>query len=140
MKVLLDTHAILWWLANDPRLGHRSHEIIEDPGNDIVVSVVSLWEIVVKVRVGKLQADISEILRALEAEAFEFLAVQPAHLEKLSGLPLHHRDPFDHLLIAQSIAEDIVFMTEDRHAALYPVRIIRCSDAAGPDDSTGRSE
>ncbi len=140
MKVLLDTHAILWWLANDRRLGGRACEIIENPANDIIVSAVSLWEIVVKARVGKLQADIAEVIRALEAEAFEFLAIQPAHLQCLSGLPQHHRDSFDHLLLAQSIAEDITFMTEDQHAALYPARIIRCSDGADPNDSARQSE
>lgn len=105
-----------------------------------VVSVASLWEIVVKIRVGKLQADIAEIVRALEAEAFEFLPIQPAHLETLSDLPLRHRDPFDHLLIAQAIAEDMTFMTEDRHAPLYPVRIIGCAKAGEPRDAAPLSE
>ena len=127
MKLLLDTHAILWWLGNDRRLSNRSRDIIGNPANDIVVSVVSLWEIVVKVRVGKLQANISEVMRALETEAFDFLAILPGHLQKLAELPSHHRDPFDHLLIAQSIAENITFMTDDQYAPLYPVRIVRCS-------------
>ena len=127
MKVLLDTHAILWWLGNDPRLGDRCREIVEDPANAIFVSVVSLWEIVVKIRVGKLEADFPQVIRAIEAEAFGFLAIQPAHLRALADLPLHHRDPFDHLLIAQSVSEDMAFLTDDRHAALYPARIIRCS-------------
>jgi PIN domain nuclease of toxin-antitoxin system len=127
LRILLDTHMILWWLGNDPRLGDRAREIVEDPVNDILISVVSLWEIVVKIRIGKLEADFDQILRALEAEAFGFLAIQPAHLHKLSGLPMHHRDPFDHLLIAQALSENMLFMTGDRHAALYPARIIRCS-------------
>ena len=65
MRFLLDTHAVLWWLSNDRRLGAQSRDIIENPGNDILVSVASLWEIVVKVRVGKLQAEISAVIRAL---------------------------------------------------------------------------
>ena len=132
MRFLLDTHAILWWLSDDPRLGEQARDIIENPANDIAVSVASLWEIVVKVRVGKLQADIFEVIRALETEAFDFLAIQPAHLQELAELPLHHRDPFDHLLIAQSIAEDATFMTEDQHASLYAVRLVRCSGATAP--------
>lgn len=140
MRFLLDTHALLWWLSNDHRLGEQSRDIIENPANDIVVSVASLWEIVVKVRVGKLQADISDVIRALEAEAFDFLAIQPAHLQKLAELPLHHRDPFDHLLIAQAMAEDATFMTENQHAPLYAVRFIRCSDSAAPSESTHQFE
>ncbi|MCW6532873.1 type II toxin-antitoxin system VapC family toxin [Sphingomonas sp. MMSM20] len=135
MKVLLDTHTILWWLGDDRRLGGRARAIIENPANDIIVSAVSLWEIVVKVRVGKLRADIAEIVRALEIEAFDFLAIRPAHLQKLAELPTHHRDPFDHLLIAQSIVEGTSLMTDDRHAALYPARIIGCSDDIAPSDS-----
>jgi len=126
LKVLLDTHAILWWLDNDRRLADPAREIIEDPANDIVVSIVSLWESVVKIRIGKLEADISEIVREIEAAAFRLLAIEPAHLKTLSDLPLHHRDPFDHLLIAQSISEDMIFMTADRHAALYPTQIMGC--------------
>ena len=61
MKLLLDTHALIWWLSDDDRIGPRARALIADPGNDILVSVVSLWEIVVKVRVGKLEADIREI-------------------------------------------------------------------------------
>lgn len=140
MKLLLDTHAILWWLTNDRRLGEGSREIIEDSANDIVVSVVSLWEIVVKTRIGKLQADIAEVVRTLETDGFDFLAIQPTHLEKLSDLPLHHRDPFDHLLIVQSIEENIVFMTEDRHAPLYPVQIIRCSGGSALEKPTHAAE
>lgn len=127
MRLLLDTHAILWWLSDDRRLGSGAREIIEDPANDIVISVVSLWEMAVKTRVGKLQADIPEVIRALEAEAFDFLGILPAHLRELVALPMHHRDPFDHLLMAQSIAENVAFMTEDQHAPLYPIQQVHCS-------------
>lgn len=140
MRLLLDTHAILWWLNDDSRLGVRARDLIENPGNDIFISIVSLWEIVVKVRVGKLQANISEVIGALEAQAFDFLPVQPVHLEKLAELPLHHRDPFDHLLLAQSIAENATFMTDDRYAPLYPVQLAGCSDGMAPSDSTRKSE
>ena len=140
MKVLLDTHAVLWWLSDDRRLGERARDIIENPANDIVVSVASLWEIVVKVRVQKLRADISEVIRALEAEAFDFLPIQPTHLQKLADLPLHHRDPFDHLLIAQAFAENATFMTEDQHASLYAVPLIRCSGTTAPNQSGRQPE
>jgi PIN domain nuclease of toxin-antitoxin system len=127
VKFLLDTHALLWWLADDDQLGSAAREVVADPANDILISMVSLWEIVVKVRIGKLQADIEEIIEAVQREGFTVLDVSMAHLVALAGLPMHHRDPFDHLLIAQAMTEDATFISEDRNAARYPVRIVTCS-------------
>jgi len=127
MKLLLDTHALLWWLTDDKQLGRQARELIEDPGNDILVSMVSLWEIVVKTRIGKLQADIKEITDAVQQEGFILLDIAVAHLLTLAGLPMHHRDPFDHLLIAQAIAEDATFISEDRNTARYAARTVTCS-------------
>ena len=103
-------------------------DLIEDPGNDVLVSVVSLWEIVVKVRVGKLEADVREIADAVERERFALLDISTAHLRTLAELPMHHRDPFDHLLIAQALAEDTTFLSEDRNAARYQIRLLTCSE------------
>lgn len=132
MRLLLDTHALLWWLGDSDALGHQARALIADPGNDVLVSVATLWEIVVKVRIGKLQADIEEIDAALVQDQFVRLDIQPAHLAVLSSLPSHpdHRDPFDHLLVAQAISEDATFVSEDRHAPRYPVRLVTCSDPA----------
>jgi PIN domain nuclease of toxin-antitoxin system len=127
VKLLLDTHALLWWLADDKQLGRRARELIEDPGNDVLISTVSLWEIVVKTRIGKLHADIKEIADAVGREGFTMLDIAMTHLLTLVGLPMHHRDPFDHLLIAQSIAEDATFISEDRNAARYSARVMTCS-------------
>ena len=132
MRLLLDTHALLWWLADDAQLGSQAWELIEDPGNDVVVSVASLWEIVIKVRIGKLVADIEAIARSIGRQGFVVLDVATSHLLALAGLPMHHRDPFDHLLIAQAIAEDATFVTADRNASRYPVRLLNCSDASHP--------
>jgi PIN domain nuclease of toxin-antitoxin system len=129
VRLLLDTHALLWWLADDDQLGPQARHLIEDPGNDILVSVVSLWEIVVKLRVGKLEADIREIAGTIPREGLALLDISTAHLLTLARLPMHHRDPFDHLLIAQAIEEDATFISEDRNASRYPVRLITCSDA-----------
>ena len=128
MRLLLDTHALLWWLADDDQLGSRARELIGDPGNVVLVSVVSLWEIVVKIRIGKLQTDVKELLDIVPREGFVLLDIGTAHLRTLAGLPIHHRDPFDHLLMAQAIAEDAIFMSEDRHTSRYPVRMVTCSD------------
>ncbi len=126
MKLLLDTHALIWWLSDDDRIGPQTRALIADPGNDIMVSVVSLWEIVVKVRVGKLEADIREIAGACERSGFISLEIRADHLRLLGTLPMHHRDPFDHLLIAQAMAEDAPFVTDDRNAGRYPVRAVAC--------------
>jgi PIN domain nuclease of toxin-antitoxin system len=127
VKVLLDTHALLWWLADDDQIGIQARDLIADPGNNILISVASLWEIVVKVRVGKLEADIEEISEAIELEGFTLLAINPAHLRTLAGLPMHHRDPFDHLLVAQAIAEEAIFLSEDQNTSKYSIQTIRCS-------------
>ena len=132
MRLLLDTHALLWWLADDDQLGSQARKLIEDPGNDVLVSVVSLWEIVVKVRVGKLEADIGEVVDTIPREGFALLDISMAHLLALARLPMHHRDPFDHLLMAQAIEEDATFISADRNASRYPIRLITCADAPSP--------
>ena len=135
MRLLLDTHALLWWLSDDLKLGGQARDLISDPANDILVSAVSLWEILVKVRAGKLVADIQEILNEMTAQGFELLDISPAHLLALAALPMHHKDPFDHLLIAQAIAEAATFLSEDGYTRQYPVQHVTCSDPApGPSE------
>ncbi len=130
MKLLLDTHALLWWLADDDQLGGAAREVVADPANDILISMVSLWEIAVKVCIGKLQADVEEIINAVQREGFIVLDVGVAHLVALAKLPMHHRDPFGHLLIAQAMTEDATFLSGDRNVARYPVRMMTCSGRA----------
>jgi PIN domain nuclease of toxin-antitoxin system len=126
LKVILDTHALLWWLGGDKRLGAEARGIIASRDNRILLSVVSLWEIVVKTRVGKLRVDLDEVTREATAGGLIRLDIQHVHLMALANLPLHHGDPFDHLLIAQAIGEDADFMTADRSVAHYAVRTIPC--------------
>lgn len=123
MKVLLDTNVLLWWLSDAPRLHAQARATIADPAYEVLVSVVSLWEIVIKVRIGKLEADIVAIEEALDRQDFLRLPILPDHLKALASLPTHHRDPFDHLLIAQAIGEDATFLTGDRLAELYPAQV-----------------
>ena len=129
MKLLLDTHALLWWLNDDAQLGPRARALIADPGNDILVSAVSLWEIVLKLRIGKLEAEIGEISEAVAREDFTRLDIDIAHLVALAKLPRipDHRDPFDHLLIAQAAAEGAAFLSADRNSPRYPVEVIACA-------------
>lgn len=129
MRILLDTHALLWWLNDDMRLGRRARDAVADPDSDVLVSMVSLWEIVVKTRIGKPRADLGQIMGAVRGDDFTLLEIVPAHLLELALLPFHpdHRDPFDHLLVAQAITEHATFLSEDRHAARYSVGILPCS-------------
>jgi len=127
LKILLDTHALLWWLADDDRLGGNVRELIADPANDVLVSMVSFWEIAVKIRIGKLEADLDEIMEAVSTEDLMLLDITRSHYRTLMTLPTHHRDPFDHLLIAQAITEKAAFLSEDRHVSAYPVEVVRCS-------------
>ncbi len=133
MKLVLDTHALLWWLSDDQRLGQQARALIADPDNDVLVSAASLWEIVVKVRIGKLDAAIDEIVEAIEQLGFSLIGIDPPHLEALAELPAHadHRDPFDHILIAQAITEGATFLSEDHNASRYPVSLRPCSDGTG---------
>ncbi|MSP02111.1 MAG: type II toxin-antitoxin system VapC family toxin [Acetobacteraceae bacterium] len=130
MKLLLDTHALLWWLNDSPRLNGKAHDLIGDPENVVYASIVSLWEIAVKARIGKLDADPALIARKAMDGGLELLGILLTHLTTLKSLPDHHRDPFDHLLIAQAIAEDATFVSNDRHAVRYGVRHIACTSSA----------
>jgi PIN domain nuclease of toxin-antitoxin system len=126
LKVLLDTRVLLWWLADDKQLGIQARDLIADPANDILVSVASLWEIAVKIRVGKLQADVAEVADAIERDGFTLLPICVASLKELMGLPMHHRDPFDDLLIALAISEQAILLSEDEDISRYPVQVLRC--------------
>lgn len=128
MRLLLDTHALLWWLNDDGKLGGHARGLIGDPANDVLVSAVSLWEITVKLRIGKLDADIEEILGVLPDQGFERLDIADSHLIALAALPVHHRDPFDHLLMAQAIAEGAHFVSDDQNVPLYGIAFLTCSD------------
>jgi PIN domain nuclease of toxin-antitoxin system len=130
VRLLLDTHALLWWLLADPRLGRAAQDLIADPANDVRVSVASLWEIQGKVRVGQLKADLGSILDAVRDQGFDSVGIAPAHLLALGDLPRQHGDPWHHLLIAQAKAEGAVFVSEDRHVPAYPVAFVRCSGSA----------
>ncbi|ANK88424.1 PilT domain-containing protein (plasmid) [Rhizobium phaseoli] len=128
MRLLLDTHALLWWLNDDEKLGNHARRLIGDPENDVLVSAVSLWEITVKLRIGKLDADIEEIVAILPDQGFDRLDISDAHLIALAALPLHHRDPFDHLLMAQAVAEGAYLVSDDQNVALYGIPFVTCSD------------
>ena len=126
-RVLLDTHALLWFLADDARLGQRAHDIIQDSEIGVLVSTATLWEIAIKHSLGKLALarPFEELFPAqLDANAIELLPIQPNHLATLVGLPMHHRDPFDRLLIAQALAERVPIVSRDSAFADYSVSVV----------------
>lgn len=125
MRLLLDTNAFLWWATEDPHLGVETSTLIQQA--DLVrVSIVSFWEIAIKISVGKLRADVLRMLAGAEEAGATLLVVTPNHCARVASLPLHHRDPFDRMLIAQAMEEGAALVTSDRQLAAYGVPIVRC--------------
>lgn len=122
MKVLLDTHIVLWYLDDHPKLATQAKAIIEDQSNEVWISIVSLWEMAIKSSLGKLELadDLGIIESTLRRQGIQTLPVEVPHLIRLSALPFHHRDPFDRLLVAQSIEEQMILLTEDQQLSAYP--------------------
>lgn len=116
-------------LGNDGRFRPTARAAIAVPGAEVWASIVSLWEITLKVRVGKLRANPAAVARAMTATALRLLELQVSHLSELSSLPTlaNHRDPFDHLLIAQARSEGMTFVSDDTWVARYPVAVMDCS-------------
>ena len=123
MRFLLDTNTFLWWRSGSSRLPTRVSDQIGDPNNDIVVSLASLWEIAIKRMLGKLRF-LEDFEEVITDEGFVLLNITYAHLRMLGDLPQHHRDPFDRLLISQSLAERVPIITNDRAFSAYGVGII----------------
>ncbi len=125
MIALLDTHALLWFVWDDPKLSALAKSIINDPRNQIVVSVASCWEVAIKVLSGKMK--IGEpasvfLPRELKANRLDMLDITLEHVLTTETLPLHHRDPFDRLLVAQAIVEKVPIISIDVAIDPYPVQ------------------
>ncbi len=116
MRALLDTHALLWWLADSERLSVPARRTIADESNEILVSAASAWEIATKFRLGRLEASGAvalDIAGAVASQGFEELAISVADAERAGRLPGPHRDPFDRMLIAQALSRDLVIVSID---------------------------
>ncbi len=127
MRALLDTHAFLWWIADKPQISDRARKIIADERNQMVFSVVSGWEISIKFGVGKLELPEAPDRFVAEQISLNDLEVLPMYLNHalgVQGLPNHHRDPFDRLLVAQALAERLPLISGDREISKYPVDTI----------------
>jgi PIN domain nuclease of toxin-antitoxin system len=124
MKVLLDTHAFLWWLGDDSKLSPAAREVIRDPDALVHVSAASIWEIAIKVKLRRLDVQGSDCTAEIEANGFVELAITARHAQHAGALPRHHDDPFDRMLIAQAQLENLVLITHDRRLRRYGTPIV----------------
>jgi len=121
MRFLLDTHVLLWWLMDHPKLGASARGAIADAHNEIYVSAASGWEISIKRKVGKLRAP-DDLESRIAADGFRLLPISFRHAEQAGALPLLHNDPFDRMLIAQAEIENLTLITNDQQITRYEVR------------------
>lgn len=123
MRILVDTHIFLWQFFDDPKLSRRMRDIIDDQKLQLLLSDVSIWEIALKVRLGKLPFDMRDIEAEIKRCGYEQLKIERAHVIAVATVTRHHNDPFDHLLIAQATVERIPVLTADKQFSAYPVRL-----------------
>ncbi len=124
MRLLLDAHALLWWLADDPELSEEANAAVADPGSVVFVSAATAWEIAIKQALGKVDAP-SDLERQIEVNRFEPMPITIGHGYAAGTLPRHHHDPFDRMLVAQAMAEHLTVVTRDSSIHLYGVSTIR---------------
>jgi PIN domain nuclease of toxin-antitoxin system len=125
MRVLIDTHILLWWLEDSKKLSSEVREVFLDGGSEIFVSVVSLWEIMIKKQLGKITFPHDDLALMIKEEGLVELQLQARHIGFLQKIPPIHSDPFDRMLIAQSKAEKLTFITHDKTIWQYDAKIMR---------------
>ena len=114
MRLLLDTHVLLWWLADDRKLSKNARAIIANPDNEVLVSSASLWEISIKTALGQLEVEMDDLEDAISRNGFRSLPIGFRHALTAGRLPLAHRDPFDRMLVAQAAVEELRLVSHDR--------------------------
>lgn len=127
MKLLLDTHVFIWWADEPEKLSSDALAALQDENNVLMLSVVSIWEIQIKTQLGKLKLSltIKELVESQQsANDLQILPVTLAHVLALETLPFHHKDPFDRLLVAQSIEEDATLVSADSKLSAYPIKLL----------------
>ena len=125
MRVLIDTHVFIWWTSDVKKLSSRVHNLLLDPNTEAILSVVSIWEMQIKLSLGKLQfrTALAELVDdEINRNRIELLPLSLSHIYALSNLPHHHRDPFDRILIAQSMDEDLQILSIDEKFDAYGVK------------------
>jgi PIN domain nuclease of toxin-antitoxin system len=127
MKVLIDSHTFIWALLHDHRLTPRAKQVLVSGENELYFSLVSLWEIAIKMKTGKLRtlgSSVAYIREEMNSYSMQLLPIRYEHILQMEALPVHHSDPFDRLLIAQAITESLPILTHDDKFPLYPVKVI----------------
>lgn len=130
MKLLLDTHTFIWWADQPEKLSPDALSALEDEANELLLSVASVWEMQIKIQLGKLKLSLplKELIKnQQEANDLTISPVALAHVLALDALPYHHKDPFDRLLIAQSIEEGLTIVTADSQFSAYSVKLLDSS-------------
>lgn len=122
MRLLLDTHIVLWWRQNSQRLGGEARRAIEE-ADQVLISAASAWEVAIKTTIGRLRLK-DPFAELVERSGFQELRICFHHAEQLKSLPVHHADPFDRMLIAQAQVEDLVLVTHDRKFQPYDVSVV----------------
>ena len=123
MRCLLDTHVLLWWVEDNPKLAEAPRAIITNPGTEVVVSAATIWEAAIKRTLGKLRFDTPVLLDTLRRGDMRVLPITAEHALAAGDLPRHHDDPFDRMLVAQANAEGCTLMTSDTWLRSYAVAI-----------------
>ena len=127
MKVLIDSHAIVWWMTGDPRLSDTAHQLLSSSVNERMLSLASLWELSLKVSTGQLLgigSTIRDLREAADAQSISILPINYEHILRVEQLPAHHGDPFDRLLIAQALTEGLTILTADRKFRSYQAPVL----------------
>lgn len=124
MKLLLDSHAFLWWLVEDPKLTVEARRAVTDPATTVHVSAATVWELSIKATLGKLDLDGADLVEEIEANDFVELPMTARHSLAAGTLPRHHEDPFDRMLIAQARIEGLTIVTRDPAFRAYGVAIL----------------
>jgi PIN domain nuclease of toxin-antitoxin system len=127
MKLLLDTHAFIWWSFTPDKLSDETLRLTSLPDNTLYLSLLSVWEIQIKVNIGKLDLPLAlpEIVsKQIADNGLQLLDVRPEHIYELENLPMHHRDPFDRLLLAQASVEGLVLVSKDEAFTTYSIPLL----------------
>jgi PIN domain nuclease of toxin-antitoxin system len=125
MKLLLDTHAFIWWVSAPEKLSEQVLAAFQDRNNGLILSVASVWEMQIKLQLDKLKSSLDSLIEAQQlANDLQILSIELSHVLALSNLPPHHKDPFDRLLVAQAGAEDAFLVSADGVFSRYAVRLL----------------
>ena len=123
MKILLDTHVYLWWCEDSPALSIKARNYIAE-ADTVFISAATLWELAIKIGIGKFEGNLIDLAKNISASGFEELPVKVSHTVTLQGLHSHHKDPFDRILVAQAVSEPLQFITHDTTLTSYTPLVV----------------